>query len=468
MSAIPVLQIDMKTEQIIQKFDSIKEAEKITGAKNISKVCRGVKNCKSAGGFKWKYADKKIELSSEEKIENLATDREKNFIDIHNKLLKKWNEDTKVKIGIVSKWNNAQKTFSDKQRKFELIDNVITCTEKCLSCKERKPITPLYFNIEKTFNVHCEPGKESISNTPSQGCRECTKNNCKKRAETREEYIRVLLKPYPKLDKNWYEQHPNKCAISNIDLIEKNNVDWRVSIQNNILKDLKSNIVVIQKGDDHYKEHCIKIACEFNIQEQSCIRRDLVTTYKEEIFPTFLCEIMNPSDTTQIMKYVEEWYEKTPKESGVNEQNQIEVNGEKKINPEYSKNCKRLHLKTILQDQLNNYKRADKNSKNIERHKNEKCDLSVEKLFKKLIYQKMKCYYTGIPLSTERDTWNYWSLERLDNNKNHTYENTVFICRIFNSAAGLNRKKLLYALSKQIHIHLSEEQRLKIDECINN
>ena len=76
----------------------------------------------------------------------------------------------------------------------------------------------------------------------------------------------------------------------------------------------------------------------------------------------------------------------------------------------------------------------------------------------------MKCYYTGIPFSTDRDSWKFWSLERLDNNKNHTDENTVFICRIFNTTGGLNRKKLLYALDNQIHVPLSNDVKMKIEK----
>ena len=461
----PVFQIDINTKEIIKKFNSIKEAEQETGAKNISKVCNGGKNHKSSGGYNWKYADEeKKEITLEEKMESLKTNREKEFEEIHFKLLKKWNEDKNIIIGLVDKWNNAQITFSVKKRQFELIDNVITCTEICLGCNQRKPITPLYFNIEKTFNISCESGKESISNTRSQGCRECLKNYSKKRAETIEEYIRVLLKPYPKLDKDWYNKLPNKCAISNIDLIEKNNVDWRVSIQNNIPKNIENNIKNIKKGHDHIPEHCIKIAGEFNVQEHNTIKKDLVNTYKEEIFPAFLKELKQPSDTEELINIMKEWYKKSPKENGVFEPCQIEIDGKKIDNPEYSKKCQEKHLKRILQDQVNNYKKSDKDSKNIERHKNDVANITHEILYNKLIKQKMKCHYSGIPFSLLKENWNFWSLERVDNNKNHTVENTVMICRIFNGYSQLNRKKLLYALSHQIHVSLTDEIKFKIDD----
>lgn len=50
-----VLQIDKDTDEIINEFNSIASAEKITGVSKatICKVCNG--KGKTAGGFKWKY-----------------------------------------------------------------------------------------------------------------------------------------------------------------------------------------------------------------------------------------------------------------------------------------------------------------------------------------------------------------------------------------------------------------------------
>ena len=50
-----VAQIDILTNTIINKFNSIREAKDITGICHISCVCRGVR--KSAGGYYWKYLD---------------------------------------------------------------------------------------------------------------------------------------------------------------------------------------------------------------------------------------------------------------------------------------------------------------------------------------------------------------------------------------------------------------------------
>lgn len=62
--------------------------------------------------------------------------------------------------------------------------------------------------------------------------------------------------------------------------------------------------------------------------------------------------------------------------------------------------------------------------------------------------------------SKNRDNWNYFSLERLDNKINHTDENCVFICRMFNTAGGLNLTKIFQILLTQIHVPLTEEERV--------
>jgi hypothetical protein len=56
----PVFQIDMATNEVIAKFNSISEATNHIGYKsksNIGACCRGLK--KSVGGYMWKYADER-------------------------------------------------------------------------------------------------------------------------------------------------------------------------------------------------------------------------------------------------------------------------------------------------------------------------------------------------------------------------------------------------------------------------
>lgn len=51
----PVQQINPQTGEIIEQFDSISAAERLTGASNVGMCCSG--KIGSAGGFLWKYVD---------------------------------------------------------------------------------------------------------------------------------------------------------------------------------------------------------------------------------------------------------------------------------------------------------------------------------------------------------------------------------------------------------------------------
>jgi hypothetical protein len=330
--------------------------------------------------------------------------------------------------------------------------------ETCVRCGSEFPLTPVYFNTEyadhSKTNGERESGKEVMSNTPFYGCRECQKKVSAERSKTADEYIRILLKSYPELTKEWFLSQPQTCCISNINLFQgqKENNSWTISVQNN------------KPGEEHAPENCCLIAREFNVQQQEAIP-DLLEAWKEA-FASFANEMSTPSCTEKLVSGFNVWHTRGPKQNGVTVPNQIiQSHGKKITNPEYSKQCQRYHLKRILRGMLNNYKHQDKVSKRAPDI--DPFDLTVENIYQKMVDQKCKCHYTGIPFSFERDTWNYFSLERLDNSKNHTVNNCVFICRLFNTAGQLNEHKLLTALLSQKLVALSEEQKCKSQEKLS-
>ena len=331
--------------------------------------------------------------------------------------------------------------------------------ETCVRCGREFPLTPIYFNTEyaghSKTNDERESGKEVMSNTPFYGCRECTKNVSAVRSKIPDEYIRILLKSYPKLNKEWFVSQPKTCSISNIPLFQgqKENDSWTISVQNN------------KPGEEHTPENCCLIAREFNVQQQQAIP-DLLEAWKEA-FTLFANEFSKPSCTKELVSRFNVWYNNTPIQNGVTVPSEIINNNGKKIrNPEYSKLVNTKHLKAVLSLMLFNYKKQDKVSKRNPTI--EPFDLTLEKLYQKMVQQKCKCHYTGIPFSFKRDTWNYFSLERLDNSKNHTLYNCVFVCRLFNTAGQLNEHKLLTALLSQQHVALSEQQKIKIQEKVSD
>lgn len=427
----------------------------------------------------------------------------------HDALLEKWKDDPNLKIGNLTQPNQSENSiycicgshytkdnkhhhmktkkhleFIEKNKTNEKsiknrrvhIDGFIDASgaiivppgnkcvyETCVKCGKEYPMTPLYFNTEyidhSKTNIERVSGKEVISNSPFYGCRECSKEVAMERSKTDDECIRNLLKTYGKkyggsLTKEWFLSQLLVCPISNIPLrLKKNESDiWTVSIQNN------------KPGEEHTPENCSLIALEFNVQQQQAIP-DLLEAWKEA-FQLMANEIMNPSNTEELVSKFKQWYVDKPTQGGVKVPSQItnpaDPNGKKIANPEYTKLRNMTYPIAAFRIMLENLRSEDKRSKrnpNIEPR-----NLTIESMYQQLIKQDCKCYYTGIPLSLDRDTWNYFSCERLDNSKNHTVENCVFICRLMNGRAQLNRKKILTALLSQIHIPLSNECKIKIQD----
>jgi hypothetical protein len=434
-----------------------------------------------------------------------TTDTNKRFKDEHNSLIQKWKDDPNLKLGHIlqpnqsinsmececgshySKDNKSHHFKCKKHLKFVAavapVNEALTVHRKnrrvhtngfglggiapgtkcvyetCVRCGIEFPLTPLYFPIEKAGtekkNSERESGKEVVSNSPHSGCRECQKKVSAERSKTPDEYIRILLKSYPELTKEWFLSQPQTCCISNINLFQgqKENNSWTISVQNN------------KPGEEHTPENCCLIAREFNVQQQEAIP-DLLEAWKEA-FASFANEILNTSCTEELVSGFNVWYNRGPRQNGVTVPNQIiNSDGKKIMNPEYSKQCQKYHLKRIVRDMLNNYKRQDKVSKRDPDM--DSFDLTVENLCQKMVDQKCKCHYTGIPFSFNRDTWNYFSLERLDNSKNHTVNNCVFICRLFNTAGQLNEHKILTALLSQQLVALSNDQKCKSQDKLSD
>ena len=386
--------------------------------------------------------------------------REQQYEEQHRNLLRKWEQDLengKIQEGNITPERSGIKSNNTKKNRRVVIENgKILIIENCMKCNEPKPITQKYFNSEYNNsginNIDKESGKEQICNSPTYGCRECTKTvACDKSRNDRNEYIRLKLKSYNKLKKEWYESIPNICDISNIRLVEDFNCDWRVGIQNN------------GPTREHLPEYCAKIANELNVQQHNAIpnlKESWIQCYK-----LILDELHNPTNEDELREIVKKWWNNTPRQNGVITNCQITVNGTKKMNSEYANECNLKHLKKILNDMKCRYRRNDKKSK-MRNYETDGNILTDNQMYQKLINQGFKCHYTGIPFSKNRDSWNYFSLERLDNEINHTDENCVFICRMFNTAGGLNRKKIFKALLTQILVPLTDAERRMVEKIL--
>ncbi len=341
-------------------------------------------------------------------------------------------------------WNLA------KNRNCVLVDGKPRIFETCAGeCRRVLEITSKNFQIDCTDRP---AGLEIVRNGPTYQCRKCAALYSKTNRVGVNEFIRSLLKrpQYKLLTKAWFEERSilqnGRCLIDNSLLVLEKNRMHKASIQN------------FKTGFEHVPEHCGLICAEFNVPEHKAVS-NLVETYKV-FFSKFLDELKHPTDTSDLIGRLIVWWQNTPRQNGVTADWGRRENGKQIMNPEFSAQRNKLDLKSIIAATIARHKITDCQSKRDPAMAG--VVLSSEQFFDKLISQKGKCFYTGIPFSVARDTWNFWSLERINNKLNHTDANTVLVLRIFNTPPGLSRIRLLEALLSQIHVPISLDDKVII------
>jgi hypothetical protein len=394
--------------------------------------------------------------------------------EIKEKLQKKWKNDLKLTCGNFppSKGNQG----GGRKRKCIEIEGEKIVTDECKICNNTLPLYCFHMRSENYLDV--ESGKESCC----MSCISCRKEDAKKRGKEESEIMRQMIKTNNgDLTIEWLKQQLEKqhnlCHITNLPIQIIKGYFYSASVQNN------------GEGNLHYQDNCVLIMQCLQVQEHAIL--NLKDAWKQ-ILLMMKKEDELATDTTQFLKDLDIKFSNTPKQNGVTartliykdeesvgmcnkitsktgqvcdrvcvkyetvcwrhlpleEKHKINKNPEYKnkvtnikkiINPDYSSQCTRLHLPIILRDHVERYYSMDKRSRG--RHDKQNIVKLVPKdIIQKLHEQKGKCYLSGVPFSFNRDDPNYWSLERLDNTKHHTIENTVLICRIMNGATQLTRE----------------------------
>jgi hypothetical protein len=376
--------------------------------------------------------------------------------------------------------NDTETNLYKKNRIVRTNDSGEKCVyETCVRCGTEYPLTPDYFNTERgydSYNIKIESGKEVISNNPSSGCRECSLKLSKIRSQTIDEIMRMMIKKdNGDLTKEWLksqlEKQNYRCHITNLPIVIERGYYYSASVQNN------------GAGKMHYKEHCVIIMQCLQVQEHS------ISNLKEAWERIKHLKDTPETNEELFLTELEKKWLNTPKQNGVTapvqihdgdvskccaiiksslkecgnvcvnkycwkhlskkEKDKINDNIKSKKNPEYSSQCSKLHIPRILRDQVERYYSSDKKSKK-RTDKHNIIKLKPEDILQKLRDQKGKCYLSDVFFSFNMDDPNFWSLERLDNTKHHTIENTVLVCRIMNGATRITKdiiEKIFHSLS---------------------
>jgi hypothetical protein len=155
----------------------------------------------------------------------------------------------------------------------------------------------------------------------------------------------------------------------------------------------------------------------------------------------------------------------------------MDANGKMtKRNPEYESQRNKKQLKRQL------HRMADYSNSSDKKSKRSLSDITLDSdmIFSQGEKQDWRCYYSGVLLSWFCDDWNHFSVERLDNTRNHTPDNIVLICRILNTAPSRgkhikieegtgqwSKKKILFAFKSQILVPISVEIKDKAELYLN-
>jgi hypothetical protein len=321
---------------------------------------------------------------------------------------------------------------------------------QCVGCNEWKERTTENFTKDhggKIFET-CAPGHETLRNSAGYPCNTCFATMSSIKRVTPEGYVAGLCHNYPSHinSTSFMEKYNGFGGISpwgGVKMVLKPNAENRASIHN------------LDNTDETHKNWTIDL-WEFNVQQDGdaipCIETAYTDVYTKmnEIFASPTAD-----DAATTAAHLEKFttnLKSTPKQNGVTPSSMTD----KKL---YNHQMKKMHLRTIICRAITNHYHEDvfiaKRMKPVADPKKFKKDL-VEKVLALILKQLGKCHYSHIPLTIE-NLYTRFSLERLDNNKAHFNadgtipDTTVVVCRLFNVAAQMSRKKLLnYYLNQKL------------------
>lgn len=275
-------------------------------------------------------------------------------------------------------------------------------------------------------------------------------------------YARRLLWHYKHLDEEWLRKQNSKGIYSNMKLSFVKNSPWRASVHN-----------LFPKQKEHLPENCVLEILEMNVQQHSAIP-DLFGAYRQ--LWSAMVNLPSSTDVRRNILHFKKNFARTPGQNGV---------CSRSLGLQYWTDMRHLHLKHILRKSVCNHLKKD-NTVFEESNKwylsQEEKSLLVQACMEKLCnVQKTRCHYSKTLLSFGNN-WAKISIERIDNKKPHflpglDLSNVMFVCRILNSAAGWNRKKLLtvFLTQKEVCIpdglrasYIKELQSMDLDPGTSN
>lgn len=119
---------------------------------------------------------------------------------------------------------------------------------------------------------------------------------------------------------------------------------------------------------------------------------------------------------------------------------------------------------SYIRDKTNSYLYQDK-----KKNRNTDNNITVEGVIEKLVTSRLKCYYCEsklVLLNEKTRQSNMWTLDRIDNNLSHTFENTCVSCLTCNLQKR-RRSHEGFKFTKQLRVYKGFENEINDDNNDN-
>lgn len=359
-----------------------------------------------------------LSLQSKSKIEDCLNHK----VNLINGVIIKYRKD--CSLTNIIKWVNS---ISDKEYK------------KCSSCKEIIHITNFY-DVSSFFCKPCSTKSSNDYRNTFDGFFNSLVSSIKSTAKVKTNNGRIDAGKCD-IDKKFlidlYKKQDKKCYYSGLLLNLKTNSEWKCSPER------------LDDNKGYTKDNVVLICLEFNVPYKWSLEKinKIDELIKTVINLDDLLELVNEARVKTIRKYnrktIERYIENDIEYIKCNKCHEYKTRDN--FNKTISQGCKPcfklndiLFVSTLRGFILRRIKSARSHSK--ERNKkigrNDNAgdfSITLDIILDKILEQKGRCYYSGIPLVFKRKSDWMMSLERLDNSKGYTKENTVLVCAEFNS-----------------------------------
>lgn len=353
------------------------------------------------------------------------------------KLIKKWNTVHHIEGAVAGK--------PGRRIGKRVSTDIYVLLEVCVMCIEEKELTPMNFSPSHgTQYLNCDMGQESFANSHTHPCRTCYAKIISKEKARGRGYVQRLVGSYPKLKTTWYQdqkQAQQNCykTFDLLPIVEDTTHPDKVGIHNE------------GSTHEHLPESCVLDPSSMNIPEHNMLTTANVPTLSQLWIQHIMSSmILNLNATEQESEVVQEFRQKLK-----NNHKQNGVTAIRKDKNEYIKQSSRFHVPYMIYCCCCCCKKQDKR---CSREVAESDKITREYFVSLFVCQKGRCFYSNIPFSLNRDDWNHWSIERIDNSKGHAKGNVVLICRVLN-APGARRSSIWRWIQHQTHVPLTDKQR---------